>query len=169
MGRWPYPYWPQKINGKIPELHHLCPNKRCCNPVHVELVTRVEHRALDNKTSCHRGHEFTPENTYIWTCYGKPTRGCVTCKQIRTQEKNLMYRTIPTLKAKKLAKAREYRKRPGVLEHQRAYQREWKRKNRERLRQKERERFADPAFRAMYNARKRHERKLKRERLELGV
>jgi hypothetical protein len=60
--------------GPIPdglELHHVCRNRRCVNPVHLRAVTRTEHVRLEGnnpnaaKTHCKRGHEFTPENTRL--------------------------------------------------------------------------------------------------------
>jgi hypothetical protein len=61
--------------GSIPEgmqLDHLCRNRACCNPAHLEPVTRREnilrgaspHAKNARKTHCVNGHEFTPENTY---------------------------------------------------------------------------------------------------------
>lgn len=62
--------------GPIPEgldLDHLCRNRACVNPAHLEPVTRsvnlrrgVGGPAINAaKTHCIRGHEFTPENTAI--------------------------------------------------------------------------------------------------------
>lgn len=61
--------------GDIPDglqLDHLCRNRRCVRPDHMEAVTsrtntlRGVSPVAENavKTHCTRGHEFTPENTY---------------------------------------------------------------------------------------------------------
>lgn len=62
--------------GAVPEghdLHHVCENKRCCNPRHLKAVTRYEHSVHLTPTSgayinarrthCKQGHPYTPENT----------------------------------------------------------------------------------------------------------
>ena len=62
------------------EIDHLCRNRACVNPWHMELVTRLENilrslAATTRKTHCKNGHEFTPENTYI----GRTRRSCRRC------------------------------------------------------------------------------------------
>lgn len=60
--------------GPIPAgltIDHLCRNRACCNPAHLEPVTNKENvlRGIGltaihaSKTACVNGHEFTPENT----------------------------------------------------------------------------------------------------------
>ena len=78
----------------IPEgldLDHLCRNRACCNPWHLEPVTRLENvrRGLHGpgygpreRTHCKHGHEFTPENT-IQTAR---QRYCRTCRRQRYQK-----------------------------------------------------------------------------------
>ena len=55
--------------GPIPEgleLDHLCRNRGCVNPFHMEAVTHHENvlRGALVKTHCLRGHERTPESVY---------------------------------------------------------------------------------------------------------
>jgi hypothetical protein len=65
--------------GEIPEgfqVSHAEPrwphHTRCCNPDHLEAVTREEalgrrdwKRARARRTHCRHGHAYTPENTYL--------------------------------------------------------------------------------------------------------
>lgn len=48
-------------------LDHLCRNRLCCNPLHLEPVTSAENtrRAAAVVTHCPAGHEYTPENTVV--------------------------------------------------------------------------------------------------------
>lgn len=63
------------------EMDHMCGNRACCNPAHLEPVTGEENRLRSNhhntaKTHCKHGHEFTSDNTRI-----RPSghRECRTC------------------------------------------------------------------------------------------
>ena len=66
--RFIYEYFVGKINHAL-QLDHLCRNRKCANPDHLEQVTLKENlrRGINhnrNKTHCIHGHELTPENTY---------------------------------------------------------------------------------------------------------
>lgn len=75
--------------GEIPagmELDHLCRNRRCVNPDHLEPVTHRENtyrgfglagKAVRN-TECPSGHSFTAENT---TTGPKGERRCRECNR----------------------------------------------------------------------------------------
>jgi hypothetical protein len=79
------------FKAKIPDgltLDHLCKNKRCCNPEHLEPVTmrvnvlRSENPCAVNakKTTCPRGHEYDQDRSKVGG------RQCRKCRQIRYRE-----------------------------------------------------------------------------------
>lgn len=81
------------------DVDHLCRVHECCNPAHLEAVTRAENirRGLTGKwqaakTHCPRGHEYTDENTYRPVRKdarkaGTSERQCRTC----TRDNNRIY------------------------------------------------------------------------------
>jgi hypothetical protein len=84
----------QHFVGPIPEgleLDHLCRNRACCNPEHVEPVTRRENlvrgvgRIAKNvaATHCPQGHPYSPENTYVWRTKTGVGRACRICRIAR--------------------------------------------------------------------------------------
>ena len=77
------------VIGAIPEgleLDHLCNNRGCVNPYHLQPVTRLENMKRSRlwesnwqarKTHCKRGHPFDEENTYVHPVTGY--RSCRSC------------------------------------------------------------------------------------------
>lgn len=64
--------------------HHVCGNRGCVNPDHLEFKTRVQHTRDHQGEFCSRGHAKTPENLYFYK--GKPYH-CKLCAKIRYQER----------------------------------------------------------------------------------
>ncbi len=71
-------------HGPIPtglEPDHLCRNRACGRPDHMESVTHRENVRRSEpaqRTHCPHGHQYTPENTYIQP---KGSRACRTCRR----------------------------------------------------------------------------------------
>jgi len=81
--------------GPIPEgqlvRHFVCDNPPCCNVAHLRLGTDADNSAdkmakgrqwrggngNEKKTHCPHGHEYTPENTYVWA--KRRSRQCRRC------------------------------------------------------------------------------------------
>jgi hypothetical protein len=78
--RWAYEFLRAAIPDGL-ELDHLCRNRRCVNPWHLEPVTRRVNaqRGVGSKEACVNGHPYTEENTYRDPSRGK--RGCRMCRQ----------------------------------------------------------------------------------------
>lgn len=80
--------------GPIPDgldLDHLCRNRRCVNPEHMEPVTHRENMLRGDtifarnaaKTHCPAGHRYNERNTYV-ARGGK--RKCRPCNAVRERE-----------------------------------------------------------------------------------
>jgi hypothetical protein len=66
------------------DLDHLCRNRGCINPSHLESVTHAENVArgtVARKTHCKHGHEFTESNTRVIVTKSGRARLCRTCRK----------------------------------------------------------------------------------------
>ena len=73
------------------EADHLCRNRACVNPEHLEPVPGVENNRRSNsasarharQTHCLRGHELTKDNVYLRQRGHKTERFCRECSRMR--------------------------------------------------------------------------------------
>lgn len=76
------------IIGAGLEIDHLCKNKQCINPDHLEMVTPTENKRRSScpsglnfkKTECLCGHKLSGDNLYV-SADGE--RKCRQCKRLR--------------------------------------------------------------------------------------
>lgn len=89
------------LKGKILkglQIDHLCRNRVCVNPEHLEQVTSKENLIRGfgacatnaRKTHCIHGHEFTVENTY----FDNIGRHCKICIRNKTRRYRLRHRKL---------------------------------------------------------------------------
>lgn len=96
----------ESVRGPIPDslvLDHLCRNRCCVNPWHLEPVPVAENTmrgygapAINaRKTHCQYGHEFTPENTRVY----QNRRVCRECHRLDNRERMRGYRQAKRFQA----------------------------------------------------------------------
>jgi hypothetical protein len=87
--RWSWEFF----RGEIPtglHLDHLCRNKACVNPEHLDPVTQAENnrRAAASQTHCHEGHPLSGDNLVL---HG-PQRHWRRCRTCTNTKQNLRRR-----------------------------------------------------------------------------
>lgn len=86
----------EDVVGPIPdglELDHLCRERLCVNPWHLDPVTRQENQRRTPaalKTHCIHGHALSGPNLYIHAIHGR--RGCRTCRIAQAAKSNAKIR-----------------------------------------------------------------------------
>lgn len=93
----------QETGVSIPEgltVDHLCRNRACANPDHLELVTNLENvmRGFSppavnaRKTECKRGHPFDAVNTYVAP---NGNRACKECRRMHLRKWRSKSKVVP--------------------------------------------------------------------------
>lgn len=89
--------------GPIPDgltVDHLCRQRRCCNPRHLQLLTNIENARNNGqsaRTHCPQGHPYSGDNLH-WAPPSNPngglTRRCQACARDQARRQSLRKKQI---------------------------------------------------------------------------
>lgn len=87
-----YEFSGQKLDSDLC-LDHLCRNRKCCNPEHLEQVTQAVNTNRGDgvnyqykpKDYCSKGHKYSEVGFYKWN--NRPGKVCKICEYERTKTK----------------------------------------------------------------------------------
>jgi len=90
--------------GLIPsalQIDHLCRNRGCCNPAHLEAVPSRENTMRGETiiarnaavTHCPQGHRYSPDNAFPCDIRRGKQRRCRACHLIKTSERKRRQRS----------------------------------------------------------------------------
>lgn len=135
--------------GRKMVLDHLCRNRHCCNPCHLELVPSGLNilrgtgpsAQKARQTHCKRGHVLSGDNLYLKKRGEKFERVCRQCRKVSDAERfRRRYQEDPEFRALRCQHAKEQRKQiksdPEKKQKAFAYHKEYLREWRHRKRQK---------------------------------
>lgn len=91
-------------HGYVParlQIDHLCRNRSCCNPAHLEAVTSRENGLRGDTiqarnaaaTHCPHGHQYGPDNAFPSDLRRGKQRRCRTCHLQKTAERKRRQRS----------------------------------------------------------------------------